>query len=106
MSNRPLPDEFIQSRKEFGHHAITVLRANKELVSGLLNAYATLNDFVNPVGKSGQGSGTTTTGSSAQTEAERSRESDDNVDGHNPYLVYDILKAIDKLIAFTEEKYL
>jgi hypothetical protein len=106
MSNRPVPDEFIQSRKEFGHYAISVLRANKELVSGLLTPYATLNDFVNPVGKSGQGSGTTTTGGSTGTVAEKSRESDENVDAHDPYLVYDILKAIDKLIAFTEEKYL
>jgi hypothetical protein len=106
MSNRPVPDEFIQSRKEFGHYAISVLRANKELVGGLLTPYATLNNFVNPVGKSGQGSGTTTTNGGNQTEDAETRESAEKFDPHDPYLVYDVLKAIDKLIEFTEKKYL
>jgi hypothetical protein len=105
MSNRPAPNEYTQSRQEFGRHAITVLKANKEIVGGLLSAYATLNDFVNPT-KGTQPSGTPSGGTTNETEVAKVLDAYGHDEGHHPYLVYDVLRAIDKLIEFTEERYL
>jgi hypothetical protein len=112
MSEDSVPDEYTESRQQFGRRAITTSEAAKALFVDLLGGYTRLNNFVDPIkGPPKQGSGTGTgtgTGTGATTESERIEGGKplERFDGHNPYLVHDIIKAIDALIEFTAEKYL
>jgi hypothetical protein len=101
MSEDSVPDKYTESRQQFGRRAITTSEAAKALFVDLLGGYTTLNNFTNPIGRGPTPTPGPTpigTGTESTTEAVR--------DGHNPYLVHDIIKAIDALIEFTAEKYL
>jgi len=93
MSDRPVPDEYTQTRAEFGRRAIDTAKAVQSILGGLIRGYEVLN-YVSPPGRGttpGQGGSTTSTSVS---------------DSHNPYFLHDAIKALDVLIEVTEERYL
>jgi hypothetical protein len=107
MSERPVPEEYTQTRAQFGHRAVTTARAARSLFEDLIAGYTTLNTITNPVGKGSSSSGNPpTTPPTKQSEVTSDVDRGESADGHYPYFVYDILRAIDVLIEFTETKYL
>jgi hypothetical protein len=103
MSERPVPEEYTQTRAEFGKRAIETARAVKSILGGLIEGYAVLNNIVPPAhgtNPSGQG-GTTSTTQEKEENKERT-----GFDSHDPYFLHDAIKALDVLIEFTEKRYL
>ena len=100
MSEHDIPDEYTQTRAEFGHRAITTLRATRDLLEDLTHGYRTFNGHTQPTSGGNTGdSGGLSQGSSPNVAAAASNP-------HHPYLLVEAIQALNKLIEFTETVYL